>query len=636
MSATPRPAFAADQRRLLELERAAERETAARQFADRTDAELVAAGTALLRLEVRDLLPGLGGSLQAVLQPSRGGELPAHRIAPGDLVALREARDREPVATAVVARVRRDTLTVALDGDGVDVELPPLVRLDRVASDVTWQRLAAAVDELGREPGKERRELVEVLFGEREPDFAPAGAEPGWLDPTLDDSQRAAVTHALTARHVALIHGPPGTGKTTAVVEFVRQVAARGERVLACAPSNVAVDNLTERLAGSGLRIVRLGHPARVGDAVAAVTLAAQVDAAPEQKLLRQVRREVAQGLRAVHRATGRRERHAARDDVRARRRELRQLETAITRGIVEGADVVLATNTGVTDRLLRDLSFDQLVIDEAAQALEAACWIPLLRARRVLLAGDHRQLPPTILSERAATDGLATTMFERLADSPAGERIARMLTVQYRMHAEIMAWPARRFYDGRLTAAPAVAGHLLNGLPGVTASAWTGIPLRFVDTAGCGHDETPGDDDGSKANPGEAELVTRIVTRLLDDGVDADELAVITPYNAQVQLLRDALPEKVEIGTVDGLQGREKEATVVSLVRSNESGEVGFLRELRRLNVALTRARRHLTIVGDSATLAHDPDLLALVEHLQAHADYRSAFEFSPGGTLD
>jgi superfamily I DNA and/or RNA helicase len=208
------------------------------------------------------------------------------------------------------------------------------------------------------------------------------------------------------------------------------------------------------------------------------------------------------------------------------------------------------------------------------------------------------------------------------------------MLSVQYRMHHRIMAWPSIRFYAGALTAAPAVADHLLRDLASVAVTEWTEVPIRFVDTAGCGFEETPGDDDGSKANPREADLVLRIAKHLCGAGVAASAIAVITPYNAQVQLLRRAFAEsdlrgKIEIGTVDGMQGREMEATIVSLVRSNESGEVGFLRELRRLNVALTRARRHLTLIGDSATLAHDPDLLGLVEHLQQHADYRSAFEF-------
>jgi ATP-dependent RNA/DNA helicase IGHMBP2 len=627
-----RRAFAAEHLRLLQLERQAEIAEAERLLHLRSDAELQARGTSLLRLEVADLEPGFGGRLHAVLRPSRGGPLPAHRFGPGDVVALRANRDEPPVGSGVLVRARGDQIVVALDDDEVD--LPGLVRLDQMVTDVTFRRLDAALRELQREAKGEAARRLEALFGEREPAFAPGPetASIRWFDAELDPSQREAVAHALRAEHVALIHGPPGTGKTTAVVELIRQCVARGERIFACAPANVAVDNLAERLLRAGLRIVRLGHPARVQAAVRDVSLAALVQDAPEQKLLRSVKREVEQGLRAVHRAKSRQDRFAARQEVKARRAELRQLEGAVQKGIVDAAEVVLATTTGAAGDWPGERPFHRVVIDEAAQALEAACWIAVPRAGRLVLAGDHRQLPPTIQSAEAAAGGLAHTLFERLMESPHGPLLGRMLTVQYRMHERIMAWPSAHLYGGRLSAAPSVRTHLLADLPDVATTEWTGEPLCFVDTAGCGHDETPGDDDGSKANPGEAGLVVRVVGELRAAGVPAESIAVITPYNAQVQLLRERLGGEpgLEVGTVDGLQGREKEAVVVSLVRSNEAGDVGFLAEVRRLNVALTRARRHLTVIGDSATLAHDRALLGLVEHLQAHAHYRSAFEFA------
>jgi ATP-dependent RNA/DNA helicase IGHMBP2 len=568
--------------------------------------------------------------VHAILRPSRGDGLPAHRLGPGDIVAVRAHRDEPPLCTAVIVRARGDQVTLALDDDEVD--LPGLVRLDQVVTDVTFRRLEAALRELQREVKGEPARLLDVLFGERDPAFAPSPTTDAisWFDEGLDASQRDAVAHALRAEHVALIHGPPGTGKTTAVVELIRQCVARGERILACAPSNVAVDNLAERLLRAGLRLVRLGHPARVQAAVRDVSLSALVADAPEQKLLRDVRREVDQGLRRLQRAKSRDDRLAARNAVRALRAELRQIEGAVTRGLVDGADVVLATTTGAASELLAARPFDRVVVDEAAQALEAACWIALPRGRRAVFAGDHRQLPPTIQSEAAARGGLARTLFERLMESPHGAAIGRMLTVQYRMHERIMGWSAARFYGDRLQAAPSVRTHLLTDLPDVVDGEWTREPLCFVDTAGCGHEETGGDDEGSKSNPGEAELVVRVVQALREANVPAAAIGVITPYNAQVQLLRHRLGGEadLEIGTVDGLQGREKEAVVVSLVRSNERGEVGFLAELRRLNVALTRARRHLTVIGDSATLAHDQDLCRLVEHLQQQARYRSAFE--------
>jgi ATP-dependent RNA/DNA helicase IGHMBP2 len=624
--------FATEHLRLLRLEREAEIAEAERLLHTRSDAELQARGTTLLRLEVVDLEPGFGGRLHAILRPSRGNGLPAHRFGPGDVISVRQHRDERPLCTGVFVRARGDQITVALDDE--DADLPPLVRLDQIATDVTFRRMEGALRELTRDKKGEEARYLDVLFGEREPVFAPAPPTEAirWFDPNLDPTQREAIAHALRAEHVALIHGPPGTGKTTAVVELIRQCVAQGERILACAPSNVAVDNLAERLLRAGLRIVRLGHPARVQATVRDVSLASLVAESPEQKLLRDIKREVEQGLRQVHRASSRQDRFAARNNVRALRGELRQLEGAITKGLVDGAEVVLATTTGAANDVLFERPFHRVVIDEAAQALEAACWIALPRGARCVLAGDHRQLPPTIQSAAAAHGGLARTLFERLMESPVGGQLGRLLRVQYRMHHKIMGWSSQHLYDSQLEAAPAVQHHLLSDLPDVVASEWTTEPLCFVDTAGCGHDESTGDDEGSKRNDGEAGLVVRIVLALREANVPANAIAVVTPYNAQVQLLRDRLsgePE-IEIGTVDGLQGREKEAVVVSLVRSNEQGEVGFLAELRRLNVALTRARRHLTVIGDSATLARDSGLRGMVDYLQAHAHYRTAFELN------
>lgn len=626
---TDRVAFSAHHRGLLQLEREAEVVENERLLQQCSDAELVARGAALLRLQVADLEPGFGGRLHAVLRPSRGGDLPPHRFGPGDVVAARAHRDDTDRVTAVVVRARAAEVVVALDDD--EAELPPLLRLDRVATDVTFRRLDDALRALAAAAGRERERFLDMMFGERDPEPTPPAAVAEWFDGGLDASQRAAITFALSAPGVARIHGPPGTGKTTALVEFCRQAVATGERLLACAPSNVAVDNLAARLAAAGVRVVRLGHPARMQADARDISLAQQVADSPDQRVLRDSRRDLDHALRALQKAKGRQDRAAARSDLRRLRGERRQLERAITRGIVDGADVVLATTTGASEAGIGERSFDRVVIDEAAQALEAACWIPLQHADRVVLAGDQHQLPPTVLSADAAARGLARTLFERLAEQPTTADAGRMLTVQYRMHERIMSWSDATFYEGKLEAAPAVAGHRLVDLDGVVSNAWTEEPLCFVDTAGCGHEETSEQDEASRHNPGEADLVVQIVTELIDAGVSPADLAVITPYNAQAQRLRERLPQPaLEIGTVDGLQGREKEAVVLSLVRSNDRGEVGFLADLRRLNVALTRARRHLTVVGDSATIACDAGLCALVERLQAEACYRSAFELA------
>ncbi|MDA0374911.1 MAG: IGHMBP2 family helicase [Planctomycetota bacterium] len=624
-----RDTFIRRQLELLEREREAEIEEVERLRAELPDAELERRGLTLRRLTLRDLDVGLGGRTLLVLEPSRGGELPAHRFAVGDLVALREGRDDEAARIGVVDSVRRESIRIAVDEGEDDPDLPNLIRLDRLVPDVTFRRMRDAIQALATKTTAEQRNLRRAALGEN---------DPGPLRPLaktrvgehLDASQREAVAAALEADPLALIHGPPGTGKTTAVVELIRLAALRGERVLATAPSNVAVDNLAERLAAAGVRIVRVGHPARLLPQVRALSLDAQVAEVEDTRLVRDLRRDIGVVERRLARASGRDERRDARQELRRLRAEIRALDAANVALVLGRAEVVLTTTTGAEDRHLRGAAFDLIVVDEAAQALEAATWIPLHKGRRAVLAGDHRQLPPTIVSDAAARGGLAKTLFEKLADAH-GETIVRMLTVQYRMHATIMEWSSTAMYEGRLTAAASVAAHRLADIEGAAECEDTVTPFLWIDTAGCGFEETADVHDGSKSNPDEARLVSRHVRALLDAGVEPNSIGVITPYNAQVQALRDTLADlpELEIGTVDGFQGREKEAIVLSLVRSNDRGDVGFLAERRRMNVAVTRARRQVALIGDTATLACDPFLAGLIEHAQRSGAYRSAFEY-------
>jgi ATP-dependent RNA/DNA helicase IGHMBP2 len=627
----PIQAFAQTTRRLLEAERRAEVEEAMRLQAALSPAELEARGIVILRLRVADESPGLGGRTVFTLERTGGDDLPAHRLQPGDIVRIAPQRggSTSQEATGVVSRVTSRRIAIALDEPPED-PLDEPVRIDRVANDVTWRRLREGLDRLeGTARGPASR-LRDVLFGLREPERGrPRPLDP--IDPALDPSQREAVAFALEARDVALIHGPPGTGKTTALVEVVRQAVRRGEKVLACAASNIATDNLVERLAASGARVVRLGHPARLLPTVLEHSLDALVERADGSRIALDARRELEREERRLRKARDRAERRAIRDGVRRLRAEVRELEERVVRDILDRADVVLATNVGAGDPMLSGLEFDRVAIDEAAQALEASSWIPILLGRMVVLAGDHRQLPPTIRSREAEAGGLGVTLFQRL-QARHGDAITRMLTIQYRMHERIMEWPSRELYEGRLEAHASVAAHLLRDLPGVTLSPETEAPLVFIDTAGCDLEEVVDAEGDSKANDGEADIAVAHVERLLAAGLRPEQIALITPYNAQVDRLRARLSTAhplLEIGSVDGFQGREKEAIVISLVRSNPRGEVGFLADDRRTNVAVTRARRHLAVIGDSATISRHAFLGRLVAHCEAKGDYRSAWEY-------
>lgn len=588
-------------------------------------------GLSLLGLVIRDEVPGFGGRVAVTFGPrDTTRRLPWTRLSCGSPVVVSAEQTQEaPAVRGVVTDRTAQTITVALaEPPESDIDRPQF-RIDLSQDEVARQRQA---DALRRVRGAERGTVAglrRVLTGEQPPRFTPRTWQPL---ATLDDSQRAAIDRALAAEDVALIHGPPGTGKTTVLVELIRQAARRGLRVLACAPSNLAVDNLLERLVAAGEKVIRIGHPARVLPVLREHTVDVQVETHPTLKLARDwiresfsLRRQAARFTRAVISGQTRR-------DLRAEARRLvddaRKLEAALVDQLMDSAHVVCATLTGLNPDLLGDRTFDLAVVDEAAQTTEPACWIPVLRSRTLVLAGDHCQLPPTILSAEARQQGFSVSLLERLMNRPDAADLSRRLTCQYRMHQQIMQFSSDEFYESSLVAAPAVAEHRLADLPGVRDEPLTQAAIRFIDTAGAGFDDEQ-DSDGSWTNPGEAQCVVERVESLQAAGVRPEDIAVITPYSAQARRLRDLLGERaLEIDTVDGFQGREKEAIVISLVRSNGAGEVGFLADTRRMNVAMTRARRLLIVIGDSATLASHEFYLRLLNYFETVGAYGTVWD--------
>lgn len=623
---------------LMASEAKAENEQLQQQVQRLAPAAAEATGNSLIGLTIRDEVAGLGGRVLVTLgKRNQQLELPWTRLRVGSPVQLSE----ENVATmqgwrGVVSQLRRENVQVALQQWPEAQSDRPTFRLDLAGDEIAHQREAAALAAAEGAKGDRLAALRAVLLGEAPALFQPVAP----LSPTAGDlnpSQQAAVAHALAAEDVAIIHGPPGTGKTTAVVELIRQAVQRGEKVLTCAPSNLAVDNIFERLLAlpelaTGGNVVRIGHPARVLPALRDQTLDLLVENHPDMKLVRKLTKE-AHALRAsAGKYTRAKPEPGARQEMRAEAKAMladaRRLEEQLVERIFSAARVVCATLTGLDDRLLRGYRFDRCVIDEAAQSTEPGSWIPLRYSQRLVLAGDHCQLPPTILSQDAATGGLGVSLMERLlqqANNPT--TLARQLDVQYRMHQQIMEFSSQTFYGGTLVAAPTVAAHLLCDLPSVIANDLTAVPVAFIDTAGADYSEALEPDGESRFNEGEAEVVQRKVMQLAEAGLAPTQISIISPYSAQVRLLRDRLKPYVdqglEIGSIDGFQGRENEAVIISLVRSNGEGEIGFLADTRRMNVALTRARRHLIIIGDSATIAGHPfyaDLLAYFDQIGAY----------------
>ncbi len=621
--------------RWLDLESAAEAQELAerRQLRARTTAEQ--GGEALLDLAIQDHRPGLGGRhLFTFVKRNRTLSLPWNRLRVGSPVVITslDNADESPRSGVVSAR-KIDSIQVAVDhwisGDRFDLDLST-DEVSRNRERASLQNVAAVRGRLG--------ELRQIALGDRDPGYAKrrqprfgevrplAGAD------GLNPSQRAAIEFALSAEDIAIIHGPPGTGKTTSVAAFIRQAALRGEKVLACAPSNTAVDNLLEQLVDYGQSVVRIGHPARQGRV-------AQPHArcfgrnprqhAPGEGPVAPGRGSVPEGGSVYARKPARGAKHDMRREARQLKAEARQFERQAIDHVLDRADVICAT-TSIDDLVLGDRSFDWVVIDEACQCTESASWVPLQRGRRFLLAGDHCQLPPTVISTVAAREGYSRSMLERLVET-FGTAITRQLDVQYRMHVAIMRFSSGQFYGDTLQAHETVRSHVLSDLPNVSSSPLTDEPMEYIDTAGANYDEEEEPDGSSRRNPAEGRLVLSKVRQLLEAGLPASEIAVIAPYAAQVRWLREHAPDSgLEIDTVDGFQGREKEAVVISLVRSNREGEIGFLQDTRRMNVALTRARRKLIVVGDSATLGGNPFYAALLAYFEATDSYHTVWEES------
>lgn len=616
----------------LDFEAAEEAREVVRRTQQATGDAAERSGSTLLGLVVRDEVGGFGGRVAVTLgKRDRRLDLPWTRLGPGTPVVISEENITNPTPwRGVVTDRDQATITVALSESPEPTSDRPTFRIDVSSDEVARLRQRDAVRKASAAERGRLAALKRRLLGEETPSFA---ERRDWqLLSRLDDAQRAAVDLALAAEDVAIIHGPPGTGKTTTVVELIRQAIRRGERVLACAPSNLAVDNLFERLLVHGERALRIGHPARVMPALREHTLDVLVESHPSLKLAREWTKEAF----SLRRQAGRYMRTApaagARRDLRAEARKLlddaRQMEAGLVNHLLDSATVICSTLTGLNGDLLGDREFDLVVIDEAAQSTEPACWIPLLRSRRLVLAGDHCQLPPTVLSHDARRDDFHVSLMERLVNRD-GDSISRRLTTQYRMHEQIMRFSSEEFYDGALVASEAVRQHLLADLPDVTASPLTQTAVRFFDTAGSGCEEQSEAGGSSLQNPGEADYVARQVNELLAAGLKPTELAVITPYAAQARLLRDLITSPaVEVDTVDGFQGREKEVIVISLVRSNTRGELGFLTDTRRMNVALTRARRKLIVFGDSSTLANHDFYLRLLEYFEREDVYGTVWE--------
>jgi ATP-dependent RNA/DNA helicase IGHMBP2 len=565
-----------------------------------------------------------------------------------------------PALNGVITSVRRNKLMLATNRE----ELPDWafsggklggsrLGIDLTFDEVSYSEMERALSEVLRAQGNRLAELRDMLLGAQTARFREPRADDLFYPSRLNDSQLEAVRHVITAQDVAIIHGPPGTGKTTTLVQAILETIRRERRVLVCAPSNTAVDLLTEKLAERGVKVIRIGNPSRVSDLLLEHTLDAQVMAHPSYSKMRAMRqtadqhRNTSSELASKHTRDfgfeGRQQRRQLLEEARMLFQAAEELERFITEEVLESVQVITCTLVGASNRNLRHLNFETVFIDEAAQALEPGCWIPIAKGERVVLAGDHHQLPPTVKSEKAAREGLRETLFEKCIKRQPNT--ARMLTVQYRMHEQIMAFSSEQFYNGQLEAHRSVR-HA--GLEAYDACFAPDLPVEFLDTTGFGLPEITIPESRSTANPSEADLLLKHLAQLLEfyDAAEHQQkkheqgpltIGVIAPYRAQINYLKDAIEENeqlngllqhrlLSVGTVDSFQGQERDIIAISLTRSNNQGEIGFLSDIRRMNVGMTRARRKLLLVGDSSTLSSHPFFVDLLTYVKRIGGYRTA----------
>ena len=526
--------------------------------------------------------------------------------------------------TGSVSYVDGDRMVVAVPDNGqlIDVQSAEQVGIQLFFDETSYKTMFEALDRVIKAKGR-LGYLRDLFYSHQKAEtFSFAALHFPYLNPTQED----AVNKVLRTKDVAIVHGPPGTGKTTTLVEAVYETLRRENQVLVCAQSNMAVDWISEKLVDRGVNVLRIGNPTRVNDKMLSFTYERRFEAHPDYDQLWAIRKAI-RDLRG-HRKRGDDKYHQKLERLKERATEL---EVRINAQLFGEARVIACTLVGSANRLLDGQKFGTLFIDEAAQALEAACWIPIRKVSRVILAGDHCQLPPTVKSFAALKAGLGKTLMERIVDNKP--EVVTLLKMQYRMNEEIMRFSSDWFYGNQVESAPEVKYRSILDLD---------IPMTWIDTS---EFELPEDspltfkeqfvgESFGRINKAEAELTLMALenyfqkigkARILDERLD---VGIISPYRAQVQYLRSQLKKKeffkpyrhlISVNTVDGFQGQERDIILISLVRANDEGQIGFLRDLRRMNVAITRARMKLIILGDASTMTRHPFYKKLYDYIDA-----------------
>jgi superfamily I DNA and/or RNA helicase len=493
-----------------------------------------------------------------------------------------------------------------IEDDSVGIKLAPDTRTSSIMKTV--------LEEL--EGNKTLNKLFEQIHGDQKmPVNAKEQVSLQIKNERLNESQREAVEAVVANQQITIIHGPPGTGKTTTLIEAICQLIAKGEKILVSAPSNTAVDNISKGLIRNGVKLLRAGNTSKVDETIFPHTPEGKLMNSKELKEIRQLKKRAEEFRRMAlkyKRSFGKAEREQRSllfKEVKNIRSEIKKLQVFNEEKLFREADVIAGTPIGLYDAGLQKMTFNSLIIDEAGQCIEPLAWCIFSMAEKIVLAGDHWQLPPTVLSDRAARQGLNRSILEAAIHTVSD---IHLLNIQYRMRKMIAGFSSKYFYNSLLY----TAEHLVD----------TGVHINFIDTAGTGFEETRGPEGSSLQNEGELMLTMAL---LETEPLDRSATALISPYAGQVASAKEKIADGLRISTIDSFQGQEMENVIVSLVRSNENAEIGFLKDYRRMNVAITRAREHLYVIGDSSTIGNDKFYNEFLEYIEKHGTYKTAWEY-------
>ena len=650
--------FVKEQLENLEMERKEEEETSISRISNYSAKQLESLGVCIRKLDLVETVYSSYGKYLCQFQKRTNSDfenkISKYKFDSGDVVGLFQYGDKiheTPLYRGIVSQFNSKKIVVAFDEEIEEETLPKNICLVQLVNQITYDRIKNGLEKLKQMEFNEKSlNLVNVLFEVFEPTFNESTERKNYIknltffNTELNESQKDAVRFALEVNEIGLIHGPPGTGKTTTIVEVILQLVKLGNKILVVAPSNIAVDNIGEKLiyyksilSGKDSKynldfdLCRIGHPARLLPSVISNCLDTKVENSDNTQFVKKVKREMDKIKRELQKVDykEKEKKFALKQELKDKKEDIKGSYKNTVFDIYRKANIILSTCVSSGENYLnmaisKENPFDYIVIDECAQGTECLCWVPILQGKKAILAGDHLQLPPTIKSKNAEYV-LSYTLFDRMI-STYGDKVTRLLNTQYRMNEKIMKFSSEELYEDKLIADKNVKNHTLkdliserykndkNILEEINSLDDFGIfdkPLVLLNTSGLEFFETKDPETLSSFNIGETDLCKRMVDYLKDKlKAENKDIGIITPYSAQVANLSHKITQDeyrgLEISTVDGFQGREKEIIILSLVRSNQKHQVGFLSDKRRLNVAITRPRRMLVVIGDIDTITN------------------------------